>query len=143
MKRNGQQGFTLIELIMVIVILGILAATALPKFADLGADARKATVNGVSGGIKSAVAITKAAWLASGSSASPINGVAVSTSTGFPTGAAAGIGVAIDLSDFTVVYTDAEKVTITPVNAPATPADCQVWYKGSTGEVTTNIGNCS
>lgn len=76
--NKQQSGFTLIELVVVIVILGILAATALPKFVDLKSDAEASAMKGVAGAVTSAFAVNYAARMANSTKGVAVSGTSVS-----------------------------------------------------------------
>ena len=85
--KKLNQGFTLIELVIVIVILGILAATALPRFINVTNDAYKSAVAGTGGGLGAGVQLAHAMWYANGQSGTSVqmDGVSVSVnSSGWP-----------------------------------------------------------
>ena len=90
--ETRQQGFTIIELIVVILLLGILTATALPRFLDVTDEAHVAVVDAVRGGLVTGGALFHAQWIAEGQGVAAIaefgNLEPINTGTGYPSGTA-------------------------------------------------------
>jgi MSHA pilin protein MshA len=149
-NMNKQQGFTLIELIVVIVILGILAATALPRFISVQTEARIASVNGLAGGLRSAVSLVEAKYMMNGNNAATTVNmsdgtvVTVSAGSGVPAATAPGIGNAMQtgnagtIDGYTINY-GANPATFWPTNGGS--ANCGLTYNGTTGIVIVTAGS--
>jgi MSHA pilin protein MshA len=136
MKASLERGFTLIELVVVITILGILAAFAVPRFIALDTQARVATINGLAGSVKSAASLARGLAMANSAAASgtvTMEGQSITLNNYYPDSATIAKAVNSDnTNDFAFTAGTATTVSTWTKNNAPTIANCAVTYLPAT-----------
>jgi MSHA pilin protein MshA len=148
-KRKVEGGFTLIELVVVITILGILAAFAVPRFASLEGQARVAATQALAGSIRSGASLAHALWLAQGDPSSTsvtMEGQTITMAFGYPNLATIE-NTLVEFTGFNSATVGSDRVftKLTPNNTPIT--GCSVSYTppaaaNGAPTVVATTGNC-
>ncbi len=144
---NKQAGFTLVELIIVIVILGILAVTAAPRFLNLQGDANASTLEGLQGSIRSGMNIVNGKSIIASdhkkdeAEVTVDTGAAVDTVYGYPAATEAAFEAFLDVefasddsADFNLVAVAADEKAIIFPNSYVQTDDCRIEYTQAADE---------